>query len=183
MKCPVCGTENEAGAVFCYQCGSALGTAPERSATGSTVDLSRGSSPTLDRTPEPDERSFVPNTPAQPLGPAGGARVYRVPSSAGPSYSGMPVTTMPRTSSMAIVALTLGVISFLGLFFIAGVGAIITGHLARREIRASGGQVTGEGMATVGLVLGYINVVLSVLGLIAICLLPVLFGLGASVAP
>jgi hypothetical protein len=95
----------------------------------------------------------------------------------------MPVTTMPRTSSMAIVALTLGVISFLGLFFIAGVGAIITGHLARREIRASGGQVTGEGMATVGLVLGYINVVLSVLGLIAICLLPVLFGLGASVAP
>jgi hypothetical protein len=95
----------------------------------------------------------------------------------------MPVTTMPRTSSMAIVALALGVISFLGLVFIGGIGAIATGHIARREIRASGGQVTGEGLATTGLVLGYINVVLSVLGLIAICLLPVLFGLGASVVP
>ena len=183
MKCPVCGTENEAGAVFCYQCGSALGTAPERSATGPTVGLGRASSPTLERTPEPDDRSFAPNTPAQPLEPAGGARVYRVPSSGDPSYGGFPVTTMPRTSSMAIVALALGVISFLGLFFIGGVGAIVTGHLARREIRASGGQVTGEGLATVGLVLGYINAVLSVLVMIAICLLPVLFGLGASVAP
>ena len=34
---------------------------------------------------------------------------------------------------MAIVALVLGIISFLGLFFIGGIGAIATGHLARRE--------------------------------------------------
>jgi hypothetical protein len=84
---------------------------------------------------------------------------------------------------MAIVALVLGVISFMGLFFIAGVGAIATGHLARREIRASGGQVSGGGLATAGLVLGYINVLLSILGLIGLCLLPLIVGAGSSFAP
>lgn len=79
---------------------------------------------------------------------------------------------------MAIVALVLGIISFLGLFFIGGIGAIATGHLARREISASGGQVKGDGMALAGLILGYINVLLSILGIIALCLL--IFGIAGT---
>lgn len=83
---------------------------------------------------------------------------------------------------MAIVALVLGIISFLGLFFIGGIGAIATGHLARREISASGGQVKGDGLALAGLILGYANIALSLLGFIAICLL--IFGIaGTSVSP
>ena len=183
MKCPVCGTENEAGAGFCYQCGSALGTNAVQPATSSTVDASRVSRDQPEHSSQFDARSFGPVTPAEPLEATGGSRVYRVPDSAPPSYGGAPISTMPRTSSMAIVALALGVISFLGLFFIAGVGAIATGHIARREIRSSGGQVTGEGLATAGLVLGYINVILSVLGMIAVCLLPVFFGLSTGFAP
>lgn len=83
---------------------------------------------------------------------------------------------------MAIVALVLGIISFLGLFLIGGIGAIATGHLARREISGSGGQVKGDGMALTGLILGYANIVVSILGIIGICLL---FAglLGTSVSP
>ena len=33
--------------------------------------------------------------------------------------------------------------------------AIVTGHIARREIRRSGGRLGGDGLATTGLALGY----------------------------
>lgn len=52
---------------------------------------------------------------------------------------------------------------------------MITGHMARREIRASQGLLTGDGMATAGLALGYLQLVLSVCGL---CLAIILIVLG-----
>jgi hypothetical protein len=179
MKCPACGAENEKGAAFCYQCGSPLATAPAPSATGPTVALS----PALQETLEQEAAQATrPPVPAAPPEPASGSRVYQVPGSP-PSYgySGTSVQAPARTSSMAIVALALGIISFLGLFFIAGIGAIATGHLARREISASGGQLGGGGMAMAGLVLGYLNVLLSVVGVIGFCLFFVIAG--ASFGP
>ena len=50
------------------------------------------------------------------------------------------------------------------------IAATITGHMARRQIRAGGGAQTGEGMATTGIVLGWSGLALSVLPL---CLAPV----------
>ena len=41
--------------------------------------------------------------------------------------------------------------------FLGSIAAIITGHMAKSEIKKSAGMVTGNGMATAGLILGYID--------------------------
>jgi len=97
-----------------------------------------------------------------------------------PQYS----TPYPLTTSgWAIASLISGVLAWLGIFGVGGVVAIIAGHIAKSEIRGSLGRVGGEGIATVGLVLGYLNVALSVL---AICLFVLVFtGVlsGAAICP
>ena len=77
-----------------------------------------------------------------------------------PQYSYTPVT--PQNSTLAIVSLVLGILSWLILPFLGSIGAVITGHLAKTEIRESAGQLTGNGLATAGLVLGYIQLAIVV---------------------
>ncbi len=50
--------------------------------------------------------------------------------------------------------------------------AVITGHMAKGEIARSGGALGGSGAATWGLILGYVGIGLSVIG---ICLFGALF--------
>lgn len=64
---------------------------------------------------------------------------------------GYPHPYPSSTSGMAIASLVLGLSSC------GGVLSIIFGHLARKEIRNSGGRKTGDGMALAGLILGYIH--------------------------
>jgi type IV pilus assembly protein PilA len=61
------------------------------------------------------------------------------------------------TSSRARASMILGMCCFL-FGFVAGVPAIILGHLSKAEIRKSGGRLRGDGMAFVGLILGYFSV-------------------------
>lgn len=84
-----------------------------------------------------------------------------------------------QTSSMAIISLVFGVLAWLGIFGFGGIIAVIFGHLAKSEIRRSQGRLGGDGMATAGLVLGYVNIALSLLGL---CLF-ILFWAGVISAP
>ena len=49
----------------------------------------------------------------------------------------------------------LGIVSFLGGLIFTAIPAIILGHLALRQIRASKGKQDGENMAIIGLGLGY----------------------------
>ncbi len=65
---------------------------------------------------------------------------------------------------MAIAALACG-IGQIFFWFVAGVPAIVFGHVARRQIRASGEG--GDGMALAGLILGYIGVIGPLLAIIA----------------
>ena len=61
----------------------------------------------------------------------------------------------------------------LGWTFVPWIGslvAVITGHMARAEIRREPDRVEGDGMAVAGLVLGYAMLVLSVIGLLLIVL-------------
>jgi hypothetical protein len=69
-----------------------------------------------------------------------------------------------RTNAMAIAALACG-IGQIFFWFVAGVPAIVFGHVARRQIRASGEG--GDGMALAGLILGYIGVIGPLLAIIA----------------
>ena len=52
----------------------------------------------------------------------------------------------------------LGVLSLASLSILAGIPAIILGKMSRENIRASSGRLTGEGMATAGMVMGWVSV-------------------------
>jgi hypothetical protein len=65
---------------------------------------------------------------------------------------------------MAIGSLICGL---LFLFFPAAIAAIVLGHLSHSQIRKSAGRLKGSGFATVGLVLGYLGVVILPVILIA----------------
>lgn len=77
-----------------------------------------------------------------------------------------PMPTRPmvqKTNGSAIASL---VLSILGLFGIGSLLGIIFGHRARKEIRASRGYEGGEGLATAGIVIGWVTLVLFALALI-----------------
>jgi type IV pilus assembly protein PilA len=68
-----------------------------------------------------------------------------------PASSGPPVGP-PGTSGKAIASLIFGLLFLFPPFAIA---AVILGHLSLSEIRKSAGRLVGNGMAIVGLILGY----------------------------
>ena len=70
-----------------------------------------------------------------------------------------------KTSSLAIASLVSGILGWTLLPFIGTIVAIITGHMARSEIRASQGQLDGDGLAIAGLVLGWVSALLVVVGI------------------
>ena len=62
---------------------------------------------------------------------------------------GTPTYQTRSTNGMAIASLVCGCLGFLTC--ISGIVAIILGHIARKQIRESGGTQQGEGMALAGL--------------------------------
>lgn len=77
-------------------------------------------------------------------------------------------TTAKRESSLAIVSLIAGIIGWTIVPFIGSIVAVITGHLAKKEIRESGGTMSGDGMALAGLILGYTMIGLALLAMIIV---------------
>ncbi len=57
----------------------------------------------------------------------------------------------------AVLSMVFGILSLAGFGILAGIPAIILGTTARKNIRGSGGRLSGEGMATAGIVLGWIS--------------------------
>jgi Domain of unknown function (DUF4190) len=85
------------------------------------------------------------------------------------AYDPPPLYIQPaRTSTLAIISLIAGIVGLVAVPFIGSIAAVITGHMARREISESGGQLSGDGLATAGLITGYVGLGFLVLGL---CLL------------
>ncbi len=76
-------------------------------------------------------------------------------------YTQLPAA--PRTSTTAIISLIAGILGFVQILPVIGpIAAIVTGHMAKSEIKKSGGMVTGNGMATAGLILGYVMLALGI---------------------
>ena len=106
---------------------------------------------------------------------------YTMPPQANvPSYTPPYAATQPQQSNTALIAMLLGIGSLVlyALLFcfvflsplsvVVGIPAIVLGRNARREISASGGQLSGDGMAQAGVILGWIDVVLSAITLCGI---------------
>ena len=82
------------------------------------------------------------------------------------------VVKAAKTSAHAIWSLVLGILSFLCLGFITGIPAVICGHVARSKIRKSSETLTGGGMALAGLILGYVGIVVTTIGVLAAIAVP-----------
>jgi magnesium-transporting ATPase (P-type) len=73
-------------------------------------------------------------------------------------------TSLP-TSTLAIVSLVAGILGFTVFPVISTAVALITGYMARKETRAEPPAASGDGMATAGIIMGWIQVGLIVLGI------------------
>jgi uncharacterized protein DUF4190 len=115
------------------------------------------------------------STPSSELPPAPGgmstptqiADQQTVPSSAVPmAPPGAGVAVAGQTNTLAVVSLATAILAPFGHF--TGIGgltltivSIVTGHMARRQIRSTGEK--GDGFALAGLIISYVHLALSVL--------------------
>ena len=72
---------------------------------------------------------------------------------------------MRQTSTLAVVSLVFGILGWTLLPFLGSIAAIITGHMARKEIRRDP-ALDGDVMAVIGLVLGWASVILWIVGIL-----------------
>ena len=86
-----------------------------------------------------------------------------------------------QTNSLAIISLVAGIGSFFA-HIIPGVGgftvalvAVITGYMARNQIKQTGEQ--GMGLATAGMVIGIVHIALIVAVIVGIFILVFIFGI------
>jgi type II secretory pathway pseudopilin PulG len=77
----------------------------------------------------------------------------------------------PQTDGKAIGSLICGIASVTILSILAGIPAVILGHISRSDIRNSGGRLKGQGLALAGLIMGYISLAVIPLILIAATIL------------
>ena len=97
-------------------------------------------------------------------------------------YPEQPYTNInqPKDSSLAIISMICGIAAYVIVPVVGGIVAVILGHMAKNEIKKSNGLIKGNGMATAGLILGYIHLGLVVLS--ACAFLVILPAMGASIA-
>ncbi|HEY2235006.1 MAG TPA: DUF4190 domain-containing protein [Candidatus Angelobacter sp.] len=111
--------------------------------------------------PTPPPPPQQPNTPS-PAATSAWLNAPGAPAQSTPQYppQGQPYRQYqpPKTDGGAIASMVLGIASFvLCLSFLAGIPAIILGHISRSKIRKNMGRLQGDGMALTGLILGYIS--------------------------
>jgi uncharacterized membrane protein len=110
-----------------------------------------------------DGKWYPAEQAAPPVAPAGPWAATPPPT--GPYTYGAPYQAQ-TTNGLAIAALVCGLASFVTC--VSAIAAVILGHMARKQIRESGGQQGGDGMALAGLIIGYIFIALLVLYIVFI---------------
>jgi hypothetical protein len=207
MYCPACGALNEDNAAFCGSCGTNLSGEAQLPPSG--VEASQDTLAEVTAGVEEGQQSISDTVAGvdaaqeglhQPFPEESGAVVppaEEVPAVPTPAVAPLPRVTAslapgrtssyaapsgsPPTSGLAIASLILGIGGFTFLPLLGSIVGVILGYMARDEIRRRPGHVAGDGVATIGLVLGWIGIGLTVLafilfGSIAVCALCGAFG-------
>jgi hypothetical protein len=133
-------------------------------------------------TPPSDIPPPPPSPPAGPQTQIVGQQT--APSTAVPHTPGLQpqgVGVAGQTNTLAIISLAAGVGSFFA-HVIPGIGgftvalvAVITGYMARNQIKQTGEQ--GMGMATAGMIIGIVHIAMLAAGLIVLLILIFIFGI------
>jgi Domain of unknown function (DUF4190) len=84
---------------------------------------------------------------------------------------GVPYQTSTSTNALAIISLIFGIVSIptafcYGCGIIFAIVAIITGLIARSQIKQSGGRQGGDGLALAGLIIGALVAALAIIGVL-----------------
>jgi len=148
MDCPACGGPNEDDALFCGSCGTTLNTAKGEAVQETLAEVTAGIEEGQEESVH--EAGHLPEAApprAQERGTAYTAAAKILP-----------------TSGMAITALIFGIGGLTFLPLLGSLIAVILGPMARSDIRRRSDEVTGDGVALVGLVLGWIGIGLTILG-------------------
>ena len=145
------------------------------------------------------DQSPTPEIPGQPYGeqplqqpygqqPGYGQQPYQQPYGQQPyqqPYQQQPYGQYPQsyaqpyaaparpTNTMAVIALIAGIAGLTVVPFLGSIVAVITGPMARKQIRETGEN--GDGMAVAGLITGWIGVAVGLLLLIFAVIVPLLF--------
>lgn len=108
--------------------------------------------------------------PGYPQPPYGAPGAY-----AAGGYAYAPV---PANNTLALVSLILGIAGLFVIPFVGSIGAVITGHMGRKQIRERGEG--GDGMAIGGLITGYLGIAIYLLLGVFLLLIPLMFVAASS---
>ena len=94
-------------------------------------------------------------------------------------FSGSSYQSAPNSNN-ALISMISGILGLTLIPIIGSIVALVLGYMAKKEIQESGGALGGDGMATTGIVLGWIGVGLTFVGccvvgavfLVPACLIP-----------
>ncbi len=92
-----------------------------------------------------------------------------------------PAYPAPQTSGMAVASLVCSILGFTLLPTLGSVIGIILGYVARNRIRGSGGIIGGDGLATWGIILGWVGIALTLILLCVFIVLPIALGGGITI--
>src|SRR5215208_2645738 len=84
------------------------------------------------------------------------------------------------SSTLAIVSLISALLGFTFVPVIGGIVALVTGYMARQETRSIPPRASGDGLATAGIIMGWLQMGLLVVGICCVLVSFVMFGLFAS---
>jgi type II secretory pathway pseudopilin PulG len=141
MFCFKCGASMPDESTVCPQCAAPVQAAPPPAEAQPTIPAPASSSAWLNVPQAPQQYTPQPQNPSQ-------AQPYR--------GQNQPLSAQ-QTDVKATASLVLGIMSLFCLSVLAGIPAIILGHMSKANIRRSMGRLKGDGMATAGLVMGYIS--------------------------
>src|SRR6266704_1655591 len=146
MFCFKCGGSMPDQSTVCPQCGTAVVKAPAANPPQQAPPPPAPSAGSAWLNPPPGQSQQYPG---QPQAYPGQAQQYIAP---------------PPTDGKAIASMILGIVSiFFCLSVLTGIPAVILGHISLSNIRKSMGRIKGNGMATAGLVMGYIGIAFGLL--------------------
>ena len=80
------------------------------------------------------------------------------------NYSQNINTDLLPSSTLAIVSLVSAILGFTFVPVVGTIVALITGYMARNETRSIPPKASGDGMATAGIIMGWIQVALLIIG-------------------